>query len=312
MDDEQLNDWADSFDVTSEDAPAPEEKEVENEPAEPAKDAEEETPKEPDTKDEELDAPQGASDATEESSGDAEETGEPAAEDAKDTPVEEPKLTREDIKAALQEVEQEKTSYVDDIKQTSKDVLDSFYPQGIDRQLRDKDGDPIKSIEDVMERVDPRTGENFTEEAAGRWLLSEQQKLNQQIQELEASAERVAEVNVNLKRDAHRVVEKYSDILAAKPELATKIKALYEQSLRKDAKTGITLEAPIPLLEFYDTYLEPYVTGAVQQPTPPPVEPEKPKANPADRADLPTTNGSDNLSKEDREWAEIAKEYHTR
>lgn len=319
-DEKTADEWADSFDISADDATPEvnEEKEPENEPTEPEEVNEEESSPEPDSKDEEPDEAQGASDAPEKDSGDAEEAGEPDAEPekpAEDTPIEEkPALNRDDIKAALKEVEQEKTSYADEIQTTTKDVLDTFYPQGIDRQLRDKDGDPIKSIEDVMDRVNPRTGENFTEEEAGRWLLQEQQALNKQIEELETSAQRVAEVNVNLKNDANRVVDKYGDILTKYPSLADKAKALYERTLRRDAKTGVTLEAPIDLLDFYDTFLEPYVTGVVQSPPPPPPaeEPPKPPKDPNDRADLPTTNGNDNLSKEDREWAEIAKEYHTR
>jgi hypothetical protein len=315
-DEDAQKDWEESFDIPTDDAQeVAEEKEVENEPTEPEKGDEEEKSQEPDSKDEEQDEEQGSSDDAKEDSGDAEEDGEPDAEEpSANTPVEEPKLTKEDIKAVLKEVEQEKYSFVDDIKQTKKEVLETFYPQGIDRQLRDKDGDPIKSIEDVMDRINPRTGENFTEEEAGRWLLQEQQALNKQIEELEASAERVAEVNVNLKRDVQRVVDKYGDILTANPTLADKAKALYERTLRKDAKTGITLETPVELLEFYDTFLEPYINGLPQQPPvveEPPADPPKPKRNPDDRADLPITNNNDNLSKEDKEWQDIAKEYQS-
>lgn len=313
MDDENaINEWADSFEVGSDDAPAVEEapveevKEdiVEDEPTKSEETSEEEPAKEADSEAEKPNEEPGASDDTEESTGTEEEAGK--ADDAKP----EPTLTRDDLKATLKEIEAEKTSYVEEVKSTAKEVLDSFYPQGIDRQLRDADGDPIKSIDDVMNLTDPRTGENFTEEAAGRWLLEKQQALNKQVEELELSAERVAEVNINLKNDSYRVVEKYGDILSANPKLASQAKALYERTLRKDPKTGITLEAPVDLSEFYDTFLEPYVLGQTQQPAQPPVaEPPKPKANPDDRADLPTTNGNDNLSKEDREWAEIAKEY---
>ena len=304
MNDEQtVDEWADSFEVGSDDAPeTPETPEVEEAPEEP-----EATP-EPEAEEE---APEETPEETPEEAPEAEEEVKEEPE-APEVPEEKPSLSSEDIKKALREVEAEKASYTDEVKSTTKEVLESFYPEGIDRQLRDKDGDPIKSIEDVMERIDPRTGENFTEERAASWLLEEQQKLNKQVEELEASAERVAEVNINLKKDAERVVEKYADVLKNNPKVAEKARALYENTLRKDPKTGITLEAPLDLIEFYDTFLEPYILAAENTPAPEPVvEPEKPKANPNDRADLPTTNGNDNLSKEEREWAEIAAEYQS-
>lgn len=300
MDDEKvIDEWADSFEVGTEAVETPE---VEEAP-------EVKTPETPEPEVEEMPEEEPVEEAPAE---EAPKEEEPAEEEPKEEEAvaKEPKLTRDDIKNAVKEVESERASYVEEIKHTAKEVLDTFYPQGIDRQLRDKDGDPIKGIDDVMNLVDPRTGENFTEEAAGRWLLENQQALNRQIEELEASAERVAEVNVNLKNDAHRVVDKYGDILTKNPDIAAEAKKLYEQTLRKDPKSGITLEAPVDLIGFYDVFLKPYTNQPAPAPAPAP-EPEQPKANPDDRADLPPTNGNDNLSKEDREWENIAKDYQS-
>jgi hypothetical protein len=159
-----------------------------------------------------------------------------------------------------------------------------------------------------MKLTNPRTGDNFTEEQAGSWLLAEQQKLNQQIEQLETSAQRVAEVNLGLKADAQRVVDKHGELLGRNPELAKKAQEFYEKTLVKDPKTGITMEAPMDLIGFYDVFLDPYIQAELRDGVPAPVV-EKPKANPSDRADLPTTNGNSNLSKQDQEWADIAKEY---
>jgi hypothetical protein len=301
MDDEKvIDEWADSFEVGTDvvDTPEVEEAPEVDTPDAPEPEEAPEAPEEP---------------AIEEGPSEQEEPTEEAPKE-EEPAVEEPKLTRDDIKSAVKEVESERASYVEEIKHTAKEVLDTFYPQGIDRQLRDKDGDPIKGIDDVMNLIDPRTGENFTEEAAGRWLLENQQALNKQVEELEASAERVAEVNVNLKNDAHRVVEKYGDILTKNPDVAADAKRLYEQTLRKDPKSGITLEAPVDLIGFYDSFMKPYLSQpapVTPAPAPPAPVPEPAPESPDDRADLPPTNGNDNLSREDREWADIAKDYQS-
>lgn len=244
----------------------------------------------------------------------ADDGGEPDEKPKEEEEPEEKNATKEAIKEALQEIEDAKTSRSSAVDAFKKEVEETLYPEGIDRQLRDSDGDPITGIEDLTKLINPKTGELFTDEQAGAWLLSAQQKLNQDIETVEAFIEQVAEVNANVKSGAERVAAKYGDILKADDKLRVRLIEAYDKTLVKDPKTGVTINNPIDVEEFFDIALEPRL---VQHEATKQAEAEAAKAKAiqdakdgqSDRGDLKPSGKSDNLDPEDKEWAEAIKEY---
>lgn len=185
-------------------------------------------------------------------------------DDVDDDEVPEKFATKDDIKAALREMDVEKKTYEADHKAMQSEVLEKLYPEGIDRVLRDSDGDPINGIDDLTKLVNPKTGDLFTDEEAGRWLLEAQQKLNQDIQQLESYAADIVDTNISLKDGSERVADLYGDLLATVPEMADKLLEAYSRTLVRDPKTGIVIKAPVDVVEFYSMALAPYKDVAEQ------------------------------------------------
>jgi hypothetical protein len=235
----------------------------------------------------------------------------------KDTSKEEPdekSTTKEAIKEALQEIDDAKNSRSSHIDALKKEVAETLYPEGIDRQLRDSDGDPITGIDDLVKLNNPRTGELFTDEEAGAWLLAAQQKLNKDIEQVESFIEQVAETNANVTEGAERVAAKYGDILKADDKLRQSLITAYDKTLVKDPKTGITISAPLTPEEFFDPILGPRMAEKVEadQAAAAKAKADAEKAakdGQSDRGDLKPSGKSDNIDPEDKEWAEAYKEY---
>ena len=199
----------------------------------------------------------------------------------------------------------------------------------------DADGDPIKSIDDVMKLQNPRTRQAFTEEEAGMWLLSAQQQFNQNLANTEKQIEQIADVTLAIKDEADSVAYEYGELLKAMPELRDEIWADYQETLQKDPKSGIIIKAPISLSKFYARQLKPYVDKALSledvtppAPTPPaagtsaapakaaPANPAAAQtaaeaakaAKRADRSDIYSGGKTDVADPEADEWADAAKE----
>jgi hypothetical protein len=111
----------------------------------------------------------------------------------------------------------------------------------------------------VQKLINPRTGQPFTEQEAGVWLLAAQSQLNQKLAETDKEVARVAEVNMDLKDQADMVLYNYGELLKVKPELGKEVWAEFEKTLVKDPKSGIITKAPISLERFYELALKPYV-----------------------------------------------------
>jgi hypothetical protein len=222
--------------------------------------------------------------------------------------------TKEAIKEALAEIDNAKQAKTDTIQAFKKEVTETLYPEGIDRQLRDSDGDPITGIDDLTKLINPRTGELFTDEEAGSWLLQAQQKLNKDIEQVENFIEQVAEVNANVKSGAERVAEKYGDILRADDKLRVRLIQAYDKTLVKDPKTGVTINNPIDVEEFFDMALEPRMAAKIEADQAA-AEAAKAKAKEdaknaqSDRGDLKPNGKADNIDPADKEWAQAYKEY---
>lgn len=250
----------------------------------------------------------GGDDDSDDGGGDEQE--EPKAEEEPD----EKATTKEAIKEALAEIDEARQTQTDNVQTFKKEVTQTLYPEGIDRQLRDSDGDPITGIDDLTKLLNPRTNELFTDEEAGSWLLSAQQKLNKDIETVERFIEQVAEVNVNVKLGAERVAEKYKDILSADDKLRERLIQAYDKTLVKDPKTGVTINNPVDVEEFFDIALESRLadraaaTEAASEAAKAKVKQDA-KDSQSDRGDLKPSGKSDNIEPEDKEWAIAIKEY---
>jgi len=137
-----------------------------------------------------------------------------ASEKGKGTPAEtaEQKAARE---AAAEDLEEEDGApdtsvrdarlatreYEQQVAAVKSDIRTKMFA-AIPTQLADKDGDPIRGIDDVMKLVNPRTGVAFTEEEAGMWFLSAKQQFDQNSAAIENQIAQIAEVNLDLKRSS--------------------------------------------------------------------------------------------------------------
>lgn len=233
--------------------------------------------------------------------------------------------TVRDQRAAVREMQA-------DLRATKADVREKMFDD-LQTELTDADGDPIRTIEDVMKLQNPNTRKPFTEEEAASYLLQAQAHLDKQIKEAEAKIEEIAEVNVGLKDDADTVRGKYSELFKAfaespNPELRNLQKdlfAAFQETLLKDEKTGIIVKAPVSMVRFYDTALAGYVklaqrleaeakakekadegakaAGAEQK------KAER-KQDHTDREDITSSGKTDTTDPEDKEWGDVAKDYY--
>lgn len=239
---------------------------------------------------------------------------------ADDKPADEPKqddATKQAVKEALQEIETSKTDRSTALENYKAEVAKSFYPNGIDRTLRDSDGDPITSIDDLTKLINPKTNDYFTEEEAGSYLLSAQQKLNKDVQEVEKFIEDVAETNLSIEEGAKRVAEKYGEVLSKNTELKDRLLQAYNKTLIKDPNTGVAIRTTMEVEEFFDLALEPLIanqTAEAEAAAKAAKEAEEAakkaaKTNQSERGDLKPSGKSESLSPEDEEWAEAEKAY---
>lgn len=237
-------------DVKADEAP------VDDTPAEePPVDSEEDKSEETRDSSDGEDNSESADEAPEESAPEVEEA--PVEEQPKDEP-EEKYSPKDAIKEALRELDQEKFQRQDTVSKMKEEALQALYPEGIDRQLRDSDGDPITGIEDLTKLINPKTGELFSSEEAGAWLLSAQQRLNADIEKMEKYAESAAETRLALEEGSNRVAELYGELLNTLPqETAEKILANYQSSLVRDPNTGVIISAPVDVVDYYSVIMEP-------------------------------------------------------
>lgn len=270
-------------------------------------------------------------DKSDDASDDSGESGEddtPVEEDAgtgDEKPVDAPKedavelSPKEAMKEALRELGREEQDRVTSQKAIKKEVLDTLYPEGLDRSLRDSDGDPITGIDDLTKLINPKTNELFTEEEAGAWLLASQKELNTTIEQIEQYVEGVAEAHLTLKESAEYVEHKWGDVIKAFPEEAKKVFEAYGRTLVKDKKTGIVIKAPVDMADFYDISLAGYAKlseSMAQKKSADAAAAEKAvkeaqKAEKDDRSDIGAGGDTKTpLPKETQDWASAYKDYY--
>lgn len=204
-----------------------------------------------------------------------------------------------------------------------KDVREKLFAD-VPSQLQDADGDPISSIDDVQKLINPRTGETFTEEEAGIWLLSAQQQFNKGIENVEKQVDQIANTNIYLKDEADTVNSKFGEVLKANPEMRDRLWAQYEKTLVKDEASGVILQAPVSLSEFYEVALAPYATQVAATQTAEEIAAaeaakaeaeakaakeaaDKKQKHRAERSDIYAPNNEPPVEAEDKEWDEAIK-----
>jgi hypothetical protein len=224
-----------------------------------------------------------------------------------------PDTTARDNRLAARQYEQEVATVKQDIR--AKMFAD------VPSELRDRDGDPIRGLEDVMKLINPRTGEAFTEEEAGFWFNSAKSQFDQTIQNVDQQIGLIADVNLDLKDQADIVRYEYGELLDAMPELRDELWADYEATLIKHPETGTILRAPVSLERFYARNLKPYAEKALQLEAEADGVPAKPVADPAkakaaveadkakkraDRSDIYGGGTPEIESAEDKDWNDAA------
>lgn len=195
------------------------------------------------------------------------------------------------------------------------DVRDKMFPE---EEIKDAQGNPIKSADELMQYEDPRTpGEKFTKEAAEEAWQVHMRTQQQQRAEQDKQVEQIASVNLALKDEADMVKDQYGAFLDANPGVKKEIFDLYQNTLVVDPKTGIVTKAPVSLLKFYNTAMKPYIHAAQefqkaqqqmsqQAEQAKQQEEEKRRQTRADRSDVFSAGKTDTMSEEDKEWSEAA------
>lgn len=213
----------------------------------------------------------------------------PPAAGTEDKPVEEePKpLTEDSVTSIIQNIRTEERASEKELENTTKDVLDAYYPDGLSNVLVDQaSGKELRTPADVV-AVAP----DMSMEDAAQWLMNEQYKLDQDVSKIRQDAKLIAETTVNFKRDSVAALQKYEPLFKAYPQLQEKSFNLLMKQVKADKEKGVILVAP-DVLDLYDTYLEPYQLAyehstkqSATNPVPDPATPPAPKPGAEDRLD---------------------------
>lgn len=276
MDDDFVKEFEEGFTEEEPKAVEPEVKE-----AEPV----EEDKPEPETKEEEPEA--------------SEEKSEPEAKE----PVEEEKpetSVKEDLKSILNDIRNEETTSKKEIDSTYNEVIETYYPDGLSNVLVDKSGEEIKTIEDVIRL----SGDTLTAEEAGRWLLNEQQQLNQRIEQEKTKARDIAETNISFVKSSNRVLDRYKDVFTKHPDVQARVYEQFMKTVQMDKQHNIIISAPVDIEEFYSIALAGYENAPTAvQPTP------APKQTASDRLDVSGDGGEGEVDDPNDFEQQIRKEF---
>lgn len=220
----------------------------------------------------------------------------PKAPENPKTPEEPKPLTKDDLASTINEIRTTERAAVKELDNTTDEVLESYYPEGLSNTLIDKDsGRELRTPQDVVEV----TGGKMTTEEAARWLMNEQAELDRSVNEIKDQARKVAETTLSFKHDGEAVLQRYDPLFKALKDKYPKLQDKVFQALMKQTKVdkekNLILSAP-DVVDHYDTFLAPYkeiYEETTQQPAtapaPPPPPPPKPTAD--DRMDEPGDGG---------------------
>lgn len=261
--------------------------------------------------------------------GDEPDTSEEPTDTQEDAQPEPDTLTKPEQPVDPREVVREMEA---DRKAMLSDVEEALYGNE-PLELTDADGDPIKTIGDVMKLNNPKTGQPFTEEQAAVWLMQANSYMSEKRAERQQEVERVAEVQTTIRDQAESILKQYKPILEGNPQLRAKVWQQYRNTLKLDESGKVILDAPVDMAEFFETTLAPYAEAAEQKKL---AEAERQSAEAKakeaqaaaekakeeaekkvkavqtrnDREDILSTGKTDTRSQEEKEWDQAAKEYY--
>jgi len=219
-------------------------------------------------------------------------------------------LSVDDIKKVLDERDQQVKFDAKRFEDISLDVAKDLYPNGFDTTLKDESGHVIANAADYKQYIDP----NATTEEAERVIMSEQSRLNREIQQAKDFILDKAELKHNMENDAVKVFTKYKDYFLKNPDMQQKIAANYRKTLTVQGET--IMNAPMGLEEFYDFAMKPYIdnqpaASVVTAPVAPVVAKPKEQVN-NERLDLlgAPSGQDDAMTKSDGSpnWGKIVKD----
>lgn len=166
-------------------------------------------------------------------------------------------LTKSDVESVVSNLLTTERASGKALESTTQEVLEKFYPEGLSDVLVDeKSGRELKTPQDVISVVEASGGQMSTEQAA-QWLMNEQFKLNQQIDNIKTQAKQIAETNINFRRDAVTALQKYAPLFEKYPTLQEKVYNKLMKQVKVDKERDVILSAP-DVMEHYDDFLEPY------------------------------------------------------
>lgn len=232
--------------------------ELGNEPETPSEDAQDTSADETvDNSSEGDEAPQEASGEDENQDGTSNEVGdEPETPKEPETPQ---FATKQDVKDAMAEYNQAQTAKIDHVNNLRDEIIQKYYPDGIDQTLRTSDGTEIKTAQDIVDMgLTKANGEEFTYEEAAQWIMDQRQSISRNLDEIRDNAMMIAETNQSLLDGMDRVRAEYGDLLATIPEINQQVTNAYLKTLTIDQERGVVTNAPVDMVDFYRMALAPY------------------------------------------------------
>ena len=167
--------------------------------------------------------------------------------------------TKQDIKDAMAEYNQAQTAKINEVSNLRDEIIQKYYPDGIDQTLRASDGTEIKTAQDIVDMgLTKANGEEFTYEEAAQWIMDQRQSISRNLDEIRDNAMMIAETNQSLLDGMDRVRAEYGDLLATIPEINQQVTNAYLKTLTIDQERGVVINAPVDMVDFYRMALAPY------------------------------------------------------
>lgn len=252
--------------------------------------------------------------------GEADPAKKPADNEENADPNDDPNLEQQEDEGAPQREYRSIQRQIEaDKAEVRSDIQKELYPDWSDDILDDQ-GVAMKTPRDVMNHINPNTGKRFTEEEATAWLFAAQKHKDKERAEMTERVEHITDVMITQRDEADVIKSKYGKLLAQLPGLRKEIWADYRATLVVDKTSGLIVDAPVSLQRFFERALRPYdeyakelEAKAAQNPTPPakpaPTEAERKQAQ-ADRQEVTSAGGGSVEDPEEKEWADVAKNYY--
>ena len=159
----------------------------------------------------------------------------------------------------MAEYNQAQTARINEVSNLRDEIIQKYYPDGIDQTLRASDGTEIKTAQDIVDMgLTKANGEEFTYEEAAQWIMDQRQSISRNLDEIRDNAMMIAETNQSLLDGMDRVRAEYGDLLATIPEINQQVTNAYLKTLTIDQERGVVVNAPVDMVDFYRMALAPY------------------------------------------------------